>query len=95
MSRKHFEWKVRGKQIQLGERTLIVGVLNVTPDSFSDGGKYEDPDRAFALYTRAAELGEPMALINLAICHEGGVGTPVNAEKALELRRKAAAPPPK
>jgi dihydropteroate synthase len=39
--------------MQLGERTLIVGVLNVTPDSFSDGGRYEDPDRAFA---RAVEL---------------------------------------
>src|SRR5271168_3878979 len=55
MARKHFEWKVRDKLIQLGERTLIVGVLNVTPDSFSDGGKYLDPDRAFA---RAVELEE-------------------------------------
>ena len=32
-----------------------MGVLNVTPDSFSDGGKYLDPDRAFA---RAIELEE-------------------------------------
>src|SRR6516225_2150190 len=32
-----------------------MGVLNVTPDSFSDGGKYSDPDRAFA---RALELEE-------------------------------------
>src|SRR5215510_2260047 len=55
MIRKHFEWKIRGKQLQLGERTLIIGVLNVTPDSFSDGGRYEDPDRAFA---RAVELEE-------------------------------------
>ena len=55
MARKHFEWKIRGKVLQLGPRTLIVGVLNVTPDSFSDGGKYEDPDRAFA---RAIELEE-------------------------------------
>src|SRR5579862_8446381 len=55
MARKHFEWKVRDKLIQLGERTLIVGVLNVTPDSFSDGGKYSDPDRACA---RAVELEE-------------------------------------
>src|SRR5712692_3434592 len=55
MARKHYEWKVRGRQIQLGERTLILGVLNITPDSFSDGGRYEDPDRAFA---RAVELEE-------------------------------------
>src|SRR5579859_7498636 len=55
MPRKHFEWKFRDKALQLGERTLILGVLNVTPDSFSDGGKYSDPDRAFA---RAIELEE-------------------------------------
>src|SRR5262249_14167012 len=36
-------------------RTVLMGVLNVTPDSFSDGGKYADPDRAFA---RALELEE-------------------------------------
>ena len=32
----------RGKQLTLGERTLIMGILNVTPDSFSDGGRYLD-----------------------------------------------------
>src|SRR6202165_6332987 len=55
MPRKHFEWRVRERKLNLGERTLIVGVLNLTPDSFSDGGKYQDPDRAFA---RAVELEE-------------------------------------
>src|SRR5271167_2711027 len=55
MPRKHFEWKVRDKLISLGERTLILGVLNVTPDSFSDGAEFMDPDRAFA---RAIELEE-------------------------------------
>jgi dihydropteroate synthase len=55
MPRKRFEWKLRDSSLQLGERTLIVGVLNVTPDSFSDGGLYDDPDRAFA---RAIELEE-------------------------------------
>ena len=55
MPRRRFEWRLRDKTLQLGDRTLIVGVLNVTPDSFSDGGKYTDPDRAFA---RAVELEE-------------------------------------
>src|SRR5277367_3158911 len=55
MPRKRFEWRLRERTLQLGERTLIMGVLNVTPDSFSDGGKYQDPDRAFA---RAVELEE-------------------------------------
>ena len=55
MPRKPFVWKLKSREIALGESTLIMGVLNVTPDSFSDGGKYLDPDRAFA---RALELEE-------------------------------------
>lgn len=53
--RKLFYWKLRTREIKLGERTALMGVLNVTPDSFSDGGKYSEPDRAFA---RALELEE-------------------------------------
>ena len=53
--RKLFFWKLKQHEIRLGERTVLMGVLNVTPDSFSDGGKYSDPDRAFA---RAIELEE-------------------------------------
>jgi dihydropteroate synthase len=53
MIRRRIEWKVRDRSIIVGERTLLMGVLNITPDSFSDGGKYADPDRAFA---RAVEL---------------------------------------
>jgi dihydropteroate synthase len=50
---KRYQWKLREREIVLGERTLLMGILNVTPDSFSDGGNYSDPDRAFA---RAIEL---------------------------------------
>src|SRR3954463_6865546 len=53
--RKLYFWKTKQHEIRLGERTVLMGVLNVTPDSFSDGGKYSDPDRAFA---RAIELEE-------------------------------------
>jgi dihydropteroate synthase len=53
--RKLYFWKLKRREIQLGDRTLLMAVLNVTPDSFSDGGKYADPDRAFA---RALELEE-------------------------------------
>ena len=55
MIRKIYYWKLRGSEMQLGERTLIMGVLNITPDSFSDGGRFNDPDRAYA---RALELEE-------------------------------------
>jgi dihydropteroate synthase len=55
MNRRTFYWKLRNSELALGERTLIMGVLNVTPDSFSDGGLFRDPDRAYA---RALELEE-------------------------------------
>lgn len=60
MSRKPYEWRLKERSLLLGERTLIMGALNVTPDSFSDGGKYSDPDRA---YVRAMELEEQGAAI--------------------------------
>jgi dihydropteroate synthase len=41
-----FEWQTGSRAVQLGKRTLIMGVVNVTPDSFSDGGVNFDRDRA-------------------------------------------------
>ncbi len=41
-----FEWQIGSRGVQLGKRTLIMGVVNVTPDSFSDGGANFDRDRA-------------------------------------------------
>src|SRR5215467_12618143 len=43
---KTFRLKLPSRTLVLGERTLVMGVLNVTPDSFSDGGKFLDTDRA-------------------------------------------------
>ena len=83
MTRKHFEWKIRGKQLQLGERTLIVGVLNVTPDSFSDGGKYDDPDRAFARAIELEEVGADIIDIGAESTRPGSVRVP----EAEEIRR--------
>ena len=41
-----FEWQIGSRALQLGKRTLIMGVVNVTPDSFSDGGVNFDRDQA-------------------------------------------------
>jgi dihydropteroate synthase len=57
MPRKRYLWKAREREIQLGDRTLIVGILNVTPDSFSDGGHFADPDRAYAHALEMEEQG--------------------------------------
>jgi dihydropteroate synthase len=46
ISRSTFELEVGVRKVSLGKRTLIMGVLNVTPDSFSDGGLYLAPERA-------------------------------------------------
>src|ERR1700680_4433378 len=83
MARKHFEWKVRDRLIQLGERTLILGVLNVTPDSFSDGGKYQDPDRAFARTVELAELGADVIDVGAESTRPGAA----RISEAEELRR--------
>ena len=57
---KKFRLKLRSGTLVLGERTLVMGVLNVTPDSFSDGGKYEQPgiaiEHALALELAGADL---------------------------------------
>jgi dihydropteroate synthase len=56
-SRRSFVLRCRSGDLQLGERTLIMGVLNVTPDSFSDGGLYLEPQRAIEHGLRMAEEG--------------------------------------
>jgi dihydropteroate synthase len=59
-SRKTFRLKLPSRTLVLGERTLIMGVLNVTPDSFSDGGKFLEPElaveQAFAVEKAGADL---------------------------------------
>lgn len=42
-----YNWQ-DGKSLTIGEKTLVMGILNVTPDSFSDGGLWNDKDKALA-----------------------------------------------
>src|ERR1700722_17029702 len=41
-----FQWRLRGRVLNLGRPALVMGIVNVPPDSFSDGGQYFDPDAA-------------------------------------------------
>ncbi|MGA9389234.1 MAG: dihydropteroate synthase [Candidatus Sulfotelmatobacter sp.] len=43
-----FQWSLNPRMLELGKRTLIMGIVNVTPDSFSDGGQHLDPEKATA-----------------------------------------------
>jgi dihydropteroate synthase len=80
---KRFHWKLKQREIVLGERTLLMGILNITPDSFSDGGLYNDPERALA---RALELEEQGADI-LDIGAESTKPGSARISEAEELRR--------
>jgi dihydropteroate synthase len=52
-----FQWSLGTRTLELGKRTLIMGVVNVTPDSFSDGGLYLDPEKATAHAVRLLDEG--------------------------------------
>jgi dihydropteroate synthase len=55
--RPTFYWQLRSRSLRLGPRTLIMGVVNVTPDSFSDGGRFAAPDAAVERALRMIEEG--------------------------------------
>lgn len=59
-SRRHFIIPTPKHNIELGSRTLVMGILNVTPDSFSDGGRYFEPaeavERAWELVEQGADI---------------------------------------
>ncbi len=72
-----------GRTLELGQRTLVMGILNVTPDSFADGGMHFDHDRAVAAGVRMAAWGADILDI-------GGESTRPGAEPvgaAEEMRR--------
>jgi len=57
ISKSHFTLRCRRRTFHLGERTLLMGVLNITPDSFSDGGLFFDKTKAIAHGLKMVEEG--------------------------------------
>jgi dihydropteroate synthase len=53
LSRSLTSWRLRTRTVELGGRTLVMGIVNITPDSFSDGGMFVSPEKAVG---RAMEL---------------------------------------
>ena len=70
-----FEWNIGSRVLQLGKRTLIMGIVNVTPDSFSDGGQFLDRDQAVEHGLRLLDAGA-------GIIDVGGESTRPGAEVA-------------
>lgn len=50
-------WRLRARSLELGRRTLVMGVVNITPDSFSDGGRFIRTDAAVAHGLRLLDEG--------------------------------------
>jgi dihydropteroate synthase len=74
--RARFDWHLRTRSLAVGERTRIMGILNVTPDSFSDGGHFYTPEHApeRALAQALQMLDEGAQILDL-----GGESTRPNA----------------
>lgn len=79
--RPHATWQLRTRALALGERTRIAGILNVTPDSFSDGGRYFDADAA--VQHAIAMLDEGADIIDV-----GGESTRPGAEQATTAQQE-------
>lgn len=77
--RPRFRWQLRSRSFALGERTLIMGVLNVTPDSFYDGGKFLAPVQAVKQGLALLEDGADILDIGAESTRPGAS---VNAEEA-------------
>jgi len=61
--RSRFEWKFGNRSLVLGERTQVIGILNVTPDSFSDGGRFSS--LAAAIEGALAMLEQGAAIVDV------------------------------
>ena len=68
--------------LRLGERTLIMGVVNVTPDSFSDGGRWFDPEAAIAHGKRLAAEGADVLDVGGESTRPGAAAVTVEEEIA-------------
>lgn len=78
--RKTFRLKLPTRTLLLGPRTLVMGVLNVTPDSFSDKGKFADPERAIAHALAIERDGADILDIGGESTRPGSRGTPAEEE---------------
>jgi dihydropteroate synthase len=83
--RPRYEWDIGVRRLPLGGRTRVMGVLNVTPDSFSDGGLYFDTFAAVEHGIRLLDQGADIVDIGGESTRPGSSGQTVSEEE--ELRR--------
>ncbi|MDZ7330834.1 MAG: dihydropteroate synthase [candidate division KSB1 bacterium] len=78
---RHYKLSVGAKTLDLSARTHIMGILNVTPDSFSDGGEYFEPDRAIARGMELARQGADIIDVGAESTRPGA--EPISAEEEI------------
>lgn len=81
LAKRHYDLP-SGKSLDLGERTLIMGILNVTPDSFSDGGRWTAVETALAHARQMAAEGADIIDIGAESSRPGFVPMPAEEEIA-------------
>jgi dihydropteroate synthase len=79
-ARKSYSFKARHWVLELGRRTAVMGILNVTPDSFSDQGRYFTPDAALERAWQIAEEGADILDIGGESTRPGSLGIGVEEE---------------
>jgi len=82
VKRRKFRLRLRSRTLILGEPTLLMGVLNVTPDSFSDGGKFLDPQQAIDHALDMERSGADLLDIGGESTRPGSTGTSLETELA-------------
>ena len=82
LKRRSFRLELPSRTLVLGQRTLLMGVLNVTPDSFSDGGKFLDPRRAIEHGLEMERAGADLLDIGGESTRPGSTETPAETELA-------------
>ncbi len=78
--RKKYKLKLPSRTLVLGERTLVMGILNVTPDSFSDGGLFLDPNAAIARALAMEKDGADLIDLGGESTRPGSQGIPAEEE---------------
>ncbi len=81
-SRKKYSLQLCSGKVVLGQRTLVMGVLNVTPDSFSDGGKFFDAERAIEQALAMERAGADLVDIGGESTRPGAAETAASEELA-------------
>jgi dihydropteroate synthase len=76
----------RGRTLRLGERTLVMGIINVTPDSFADGGLRFDPERAVADALQMVQEGADILDVGGESTRPGAEAVPEHEEMRRVLR---------